>query len=66
MNVVDNKTTRQDNHKYQTTNFIYDKNSMSIINKIITKSNSHLIKPERNDLALTSIKNMGTVLNATG
>ena len=32
MKVVDNRTTGKDNNKYQTTNIIYDQNSMSIIN----------------------------------
>ena len=31
MNVADNMTTRKDNDKYQTTNIIYDQNSIYII-----------------------------------
>ena len=65
MNVVDNRTTRKDKNKYQTTNIIYDQNLMFIINKIITKSNSHQIKPKQNNLTYTSLeKNLGPVLNA--
>ena len=67
MNVVDNRNTKKGNNKYQTTNIMYDKNSISIINKIITKSKSHQIKPEQNNLTYAPIeKNMGHVLNANG
>ena len=68
MNVVDNMTTRKDNNKYQKTNIIYDQNSISIINKIKTKSNSHQKKSKQNNLYNLYVirKNMETVLNATG
>ena len=55
MNVVDNMTTRKHNNKYQTTIIIYDQNSISVINKMITKSNSHQIKSKRNNLTYTSL-----------
>ena len=48
MNVVDNMTTRKDNNKYQKTNIIYDQNSISIKNNIITKSILHQIKHKQN------------------
>ena len=60
MNVVDNRTTRKDNNKYQTTSLIYDQNSMAIITKII-KSNSHQIKLKRNNLTYNSIEKIGDV-----
>ena len=60
MIVVNNRTTKKDNNKYQTTNVIYDKTSMSLNNKIITKSNSHQIKPKRNNLTYTSLKKYKT------
>ena len=53
--MVDNMITRKDNNKYETTNIIYDQNSISIINKIIKKSNSHQIKPKQN-LTYTSLE----------
>ena len=56
MKVVDNMITRKDNNKYQTTNIIYDQNSISIIDKIITKSNSHQIKPTQNNLTYTPLE----------
>ena len=56
MNVVYNKTTRKDINKYQTANTIYDQNSMAIINKIVTKSNSQQIKNKRNNLTCTSLE----------
>ena len=55
MNVVDNMTTRKHNNKYQTTIIIYDQNSISVIKKMITKSNSHQIKSKRNNLTYTSL-----------
>ena len=65
MNVVDDMTTRKDNNKYQTTNIIFDQNSISIINKVITKSNS--VKSEQNYLTYTWLeKNVESVLNANG
>ena len=59
MNVVVNRTTRKDNNKYKTTNIIYDKKSVAIINIIITKSNSHQIKPKRNNMTYTSLEKIG-------
>ena len=56
MNVVVIRTTRKDNKKYQTTNIIYDQKSVVVINKIITKSNLHQIKPKRNDMTYTSLE----------
>ena len=56
MNDVDIMTTRKDNNNYQPTKIIYDQNSMSMVNKIIAKSNSHHIKPERNNLTYTSFE----------
>ena len=53
---VDNRTTRKENNKYQTTNIFYDQNTISIINKIKTKSNSHQIKFTRIILTYTSIE----------
>ena len=55
MKVVNDKTTRKDNNKNQTTNIIYDQNSISVINKIVTKSNSDQIKSKRNNLTYTSL-----------
>ena len=67
MKVLDNKTTRKDNNKYQTTNINYDQNSMSTIKKIITKSNSHQIKTKTKQFNLYFIGNdMKLVPNATG
>ena len=60
MNVVDNMTTRYENNKYQTTNIIYDQNSISIINEIITISNSHQIISKQNNLTYTSLEKYGT------
>ena len=57
MNVVDKRTTRKENNKYQTTNIIYDQNSMAI--NIIIKSTSHQIKPKRNNLTYTSLEKIG-------
>ena len=54
MNVDDNMTTRKDNNKYETTNIIYDQNSVSIVNKVI-KSNSHPIKPRRSRFTYTRL-----------
>ena len=34
MKIVDNRATRKDNNKNQTTNIIYDQNSNKIYNKI--------------------------------
>ena len=56
MNVVDNRTTRKDKNKYPTTKIIYDQNSMAIINKIITVSDWHQIKPEINNSTFNSIE----------
>ena len=50
-----NKATLKNNNKNQTTNTIYDQNSMAIINIIITKSNSHQIKLKQNNLNYTSL-----------
>ena len=67
MEVVDNRTTRKDNNKNQTINIIYDQNSMSVKEKIITKSNSHQIKTKTKQFNLWFIrKDMGPVPNATG
>ena len=55
MKVVDNRNTRMDNNKNQTTNIIYDQNSMSTIEKII-KSNSHQIKTKRKHLTYDSLE----------
>ena len=55
MNASDNRTARKHNNKYHTTNIIYDQNSMSKINKIITKSNSHQIK-KGNNLTYSSLE----------
>ena len=60
MSVIDNRTTRKDNNKYQTTNIIYNQNSISIIKEIITTSNPHQIKPKRNNLTKTSLEKNGT------
>ena len=54
-----NRTTRKHNNKYQTTNIIYDQKSVAIINKIITKSNSHQIKPKQNNLTYVSLEKIG-------
>ena len=54
MKVVDNRTTRKDNNKNQTTDIFYAENSVSVIKKIITKSNSHQMKPKQNSLSYTS------------
>ena len=62
MNVVDNRTTRKENYKYQTTDIIYDQSSMSIIKVVITKSNSHQINRKRKKLTFTSIENIWTCL----
>ena len=62
MNTVDNRTTRKDNKKYQTTNLIYDQNSMAIINKI-RKSNSHQIKPKQNNLTYTLLEKVGDLFS---
>ena len=57
MNAVDSRTTRKDNNQYQTTNIIYDQNTMSVTNKIITKSsNSHQMIPEGNNLTYNSLE----------
>ena len=56
MNVVDNMTTRKDNKKHKTTNITYDQNSISIINKIITKSNSNQINSKQNNLTYTYLE----------
>ena len=56
LNVVDNRTTKKDNNKYQKTSIIYNQNAMSIINKIITKSNSIKIKTKQNNLTYTSLE----------
>ena len=56
MNVVDNMTTRTDNNKYQTTNNIDNQNSISGINKIITKSDSQQIKSKQNSLTYTPLE----------
>ena len=67
MKVVDNRTTSKKNNKNQTTNVIYDQNSMSIIKKDIIKSNSHQKKTYKKQFNLYFIKkDMGPVLNATG
>ena len=66
MNVADSMTNRKDNNKYQTTNIIYDQNSISIINKITTNTNSHKIKSKQKNLTYTSLENIEPVLNATG
>ena len=42
--------------KKQITNINYDQNSMSIIKKILTKSNSHQIKPKQNKFTYTSLE----------
>ena len=61
MKVIDNMTPKKDNIKYQTTNIIYDQNSISIINKIITKSsNSHQINSKVNNLNYTSFEKYAT------
>ena len=39
--LIDDRTTRKNNNTNQTTNIIYDQNSMSTIKKIIKKSNLH-------------------------
>ena len=51
MNVVDKITTRKDND---------NQNSFSIINKMITKSNSPKIKSKQNNLIFTSLKKYAT------
>ena len=56
MNVVDKKTTRKDINKYQTANTIHDQNSMTTVNKFVTKSNSHQIKTKQNILTCTSLE----------
>ena len=58
MIVADNRTTRKDNNKYQTTNIIYDQNSMSIMKKkLVTKSsNSHQIIPKGNNWTYTLVE----------
>ena len=67
MKVVDDRTTNKDNDKNQTTNIIYDQNSISIIKKIITKSNSHRMKTKTKKIILYFIReNMKLVPNATG
>ena len=67
MKVVDNRTTRKDNNINQITNIIYDKNLMSIIEKIITKSNSQQIKTKTKQYNVCFIrKDMRLVPNATG
>ena len=65
MNVVGNRTNRKDNNKYQTTNIIYDQNTMSIIkyNKMTLASD----KTQTKQINLCFIrKNMGPVLNGAG
>ena len=54
--VVNNRTTRGDNNENQTTNTIYDQNTMSIIKKIITKTNSNQINPKQNKLSYSSLQ----------
>ena len=56
MKVIVNRTTKKDKNKYQLTNIINDQKSMALINEIIIKSNSHQIKPKRNNLTYTSLK----------
>ena len=56
MKVVDNRSTRRDNNKNETTNIFYDQNSMSIIEKITLKSNSHQIKTKKNNLTYDSLE----------
>ena len=58
MKAVDNSTTRKDYNENQTTNFIHDKISMSMIKKFITKPKSHQIKPKQNNITYTSLKKM--------
>ena len=67
MRVVGNRTTRKNNNKNKTTNIIYDQNSMYIIERIITKSNSHQIKTKTKQFNVFFIrKDMGLVPNSTG
>ena len=58
-------TTRKDNIIFQTINIIYNKNSISIINKI-TKSNSRHINSKQNNPIITSVEKIKLVLNLTG
>ena len=51
---VEIRATRKENNKYQTSNF-YDQ-TYYFNNKIITKSNLHQIKTERNNLTYTSLE----------
>ena len=57
MEVVDNRTTRKDNNKTQTTKIIYDIISMSMTKKI-TKPKSHQIKPKQNIITYNSLNKM--------
>ena len=63
--MIDNGTTSKDDYKNQTTNNIYDQNSMSKIKKIITKSTSHQKKKTKRNVYFIR-KNLGPVLDATG
>ena len=67
MKVVDNRNTRKNKNKNQTTNNIYDHNPMSVIKKIILKSLSHPMKTKTKQFNIYFIrKDMGPNPNATG
>ena len=66
MKVVGIRTTRKDNKKSQTTNIIYDQNSMSIMEN----NNKIKLASDKNQRRLFNLyfirEDMGPVLNATG
>ena len=67
MKVVDNRTTRKDNNKNQTTNIIYDHNSMSILKKNHNKIKLASDKNQTTEFNLYfNRKDMGLVHNTTG
>ena len=67
MKIVDNRTTREDNNKNQTTNIIYDQNSMSMIKIYQNKNKIAADKTKAKPFDLYFLrKEMGPVPIATG